>query len=160
VRPTALDAIVVLGCPVGPDGAPSPSLRRRALLGAELFLAGRAPRLVVSGGVTRSGLPSEAAAAAEVAIEVGVPSAAVTLEDRSRSTIENARFSADILGNDARIVIVSDQHHLRRARWIFAPHFAQVESEGAVGTWRSRVKGTLRELPLLPIYAVRLVLGR
>jgi uncharacterized SAM-binding protein YcdF (DUF218 family) len=154
-----LDAIVVLGCPVRPDGTPSPSLHRRALLGARLFLDGRAPRVVMSGGVTRRGLPSEAAAAAAVAIEAGVPSAAIVVEDRSRSTIENARFSAAILGSDARIVLVSDRHHLRRARWIFAPHFAHVDAEGAVGTWRSRVKGTLRELPLLPFYGARRALG-
>jgi uncharacterized SAM-binding protein YcdF (DUF218 family) len=116
--------------------------------------------VIFSGGVTRAGLPSEAFAARAVALELGVPTSACLVEDRSRSTEENARFVAAMLPPRARVVIVTDGYHLRRARWIFAPHFAHVEGEGAVGPWDTRLRGALREVPLLPFYAVKLRLAR
>ena len=156
----ALDAIVVLGCPVAADGRANASLVRRAALGVHLFASGRAPRVVFSGGVTRVGRPSEAAAAAAVARTLGLPSGVITLEERSRTTTENARFVAELLGRDARIVIATDDYHVRRARWIFRPHFAHVEGVGARGPLDARFRGTLRELLLLPFYAVKLALAR
>lgn len=153
-----LDAIVVLGCPVALDGRASPTLVRRAALGARLYLDGRAPRVVFSGGVTRAARVSEAAAAAAVARALGVPEPAITLEDRSQTTEENARFSAQLLGPEAHVLLVTDDYHLRRARWIFAPHFARVDAEGARGPLDARIRGVLRELPLLPFYAAKLAI--
>lgn len=155
-----LDAIVVLGCPVGADGRASASLARRAALGAHLFASGRAPRVVFSGGITRAGRVSEAAAAAVVARVLGLSSDVIALEERSLTTEENARFASELLGRSARIVIATDDYHVRRARWIFAPHFAHVEGEGAHGPFDARVRGALRELPLLPLYAAKLAIAR
>lgn len=154
------EAIVVLGCPVARDGAATPTLARRARLGGGLFAEGRAPRVVLSGGVTRPGLPSEAAAAATIVRAEGVPPSAIVIEDRSRTTEENARMVRELLGDGVSIVLVTDRYHLRRARWIFAPHFARVEGEGVVGPWDTRLRGVLREVPLLPFYAVKLRLSR
>lgn len=156
----SLDAIVVLGCPVAPDGRPTRTLARRAALGVSLFERGRAPRVVFSGGVTRAGLSSEAAAAAEVARGLGLPESASILEDRSRSTEENARFVAELLGPGARIVLATDGFHVMRARWIFMAYFAHVEGEGTVGSWSTRLRGGLREVPLVPFYALKLALTR
>lgn len=148
------DAIVVLGCPVTVSGEASPTLRRRALLAAELFRAGHADVVVVTGGVTRRGLPSEAEAAARVLEEAGVPRAAVQLEARSRTTRENASFTA-ALGPHRAVLIVTDAYHVPRARLLFRPHFSLVEGAGALGSWPVRLKGMMRELPLLPLAWMR-----
>lgn len=74
---------------------------RVAERGAELFLAGWAPRVVFSGGLgsltkgvwTRP----EAEIFAEIAIQRGVPPERILLETQSTNTGENARFSKALL---------------------------------------------------------------
>lgn len=58
---------------------------------------GRAPVLVVSGGQGPDEPHSEAQAMAERVHELGVPDDAVLLEDRSRNTEQNLRFSREVL---------------------------------------------------------------
>lgn len=94
------DLIVVLGG--APDG--------RAERAAELFRTGAAPRVVVSGF---GGDPTWA----RVLEQNGVPGNAIILEDRSRSTFENAGFCIPILRKLAvrHIIIVTSWYHSRRA---------------------------------------------
>lgn len=109
------DAIVVLGARVR-QGVPSWPLRCRAELGARLLLEGRAPLLVLSGGGDQGNRP-EAEFAAEIARAAGAPDAALLLERESRSTHENALYTARLLlARDAtRILLVTDPSHLFRA---------------------------------------------
>ena len=44
-----MDAILVLGCGVRPDGSPSLMLRDRLDMGLQLYEAGAAPKLLMSG---------------------------------------------------------------------------------------------------------------
>lgn len=150
------DAIVVLGCRVREDGRASPSLARRTQLAAELYAQGRAPRVVLTGGVGTYP-PSEAAAAAVVAQEAGVPLDALVLEDRSTSTEENAREAATQIGADARVLLVTDAYHVFRAERVFARHFREVRGVGALGPMSQRVRGALREVTALTAYGA---LGR
>jgi uncharacterized SAM-binding protein YcdF (DUF218 family) len=111
----ALDALVLLGCRVGP-----PPLRgaaaRRAARAAEAYGAGLAPLVVVSGG-RRWGDLVEADALAGALRERGVPESALHLERRSLTTRGNARHSAEVLGKlGAKTVgIVTCDWHLPRA---------------------------------------------
>ena len=96
-------AIVVLGGGVLParhKGQP-PDLQEaadRLTHGARLFRAGKAPLLVLSGGSNRAvSATSEAEAMRQLLLEWGVPAQAMVLEERSRNTRENARFTAEIL---------------------------------------------------------------
>lgn len=50
----SLDALVLLGCRIEPDGRPSAAGQRRARALADAFHAGRAPLCVVSGGDRKS----------------------------------------------------------------------------------------------------------
>ena len=67
-----------------------------------------APKLVVSGGsftsATGAPLVSEAAAARELLVELGVPPDAIVLEERSQTTRENAIESMKIVGAEKRDV--------------------------------------------------------
>ena len=113
-RDTQADAIVVLGCRLRRSG-PSAALSRRVALGVELYRAGRAPLLLLSGG------SGEAAAMRALAIEAGVPEGALLCEDTSRNTAENAANSARLLRERGlgRVVLVSHRAHLLRARLLF-----------------------------------------
>ena len=135
---------LVLGAKVV-DGRASPALRRRAEHAARLWLGGRVERIVCSGS-DRWGGPSEAAVAAAVCREMGVPEAALVLEERAANTEENLRFSMGLVG-DARVVVVTDRAHGARARLLARRMRWAVEvSAPPSPPWsRARVKRVLRE---------------
>ncbi len=124
-----VDAIVVLGGAVSPQlgGDARARLHRgsdRIREAALLYHAGCAPQLLVSagGGVQAPAIRSEADAIRALLLELGVPEAATIIEDQSRSTAENARYSAALLDKDGkapRILLVTSAWHLRRATPLF-----------------------------------------
>ncbi|MCI0668913.1 MAG: YdcF family protein [Myxococcaceae bacterium] len=145
------DVLVVLGARVRPSGEPSLALRARVEKAVALYRAGVAPRLLFSGGVG-SHPPSEARAAATLAVSLGVPPEACVLEEDSHSTAENARLSAEVLRRlgATRVVVVSDPYHLLRARQLFRLHGFEVGTSPALQCERhthllSRLRWTLRE---------------
>jgi uncharacterized SAM-binding protein YcdF (DUF218 family) len=147
------DAIVVAGCRVDPGGVPSPALRARTELAVALFEEGLAPELAFTGGLGENP-PTEAQAAAAHARALGVPDAAIVLEDRSTSTEENARFLAEDQ-NYQRVLLVSDAYHVFRARQVFARHFPHVDAAGSVATPWERLRGSLREVLAIGLYRAK-----
>lgn len=116
----AVDAIVVLGAPLRADGSCGEVLVERVRAGVELWRAGAAPLVIVSGGRTRGAARAESEAMADVALELGLPAEALVVEAASRSTYENAHRVAEILRQRglARVRVVTTPFHLRRAvRW-------------------------------------------
>ena len=93
----AADVIIVLGAGLLRDGRPGQALTRRSERGAELWHRGIAPFALCTGGQAESFPRSEAAACREVLQRSGVPAAVILLEERSRSTEENASYSRPIL---------------------------------------------------------------
>ncbi|MFO0714358.1 MAG: YdcF family protein, partial [Sandaracinus sp.] len=143
------DAVVVLGCRVRPDGAATPTLVRRVEEGARLVLAGRAPRLVIAGGKV-GGDVSEARAALPHALSLGLAEDRVTLEERSRTTDENAREVAALLANrELALLVVTDAYHVPRSVRLFRRHFSRVAGHGVVGGGLARVKNALREAAVM-----------
>lgn len=120
-----LDAIVVLGAPLGPGDTLTPVLDERVAAAAALWRAGGGRIVVASGGVTRrvAGGGPAARAEADVMAEAlrarGV--ADVLVEDASRTTAENARHTAARLAPlGARSAwIVTQPFHGRRAVRLF-----------------------------------------
>jgi uncharacterized SAM-binding protein YcdF (DUF218 family) len=113
VRPA--DAIVVMGA-AQYDGHPSPVFASRLDHGVALYLAGVAPRLVVTGGKATGDRTTEAAVGRAFAIAHGVPPDAILVEDQSRTTLESIRAVAGLLKADhvGTAVIVSDRPHMLR----------------------------------------------
>lgn len=138
------DVIVVLGCRVLPDGSPSPGLARRVALGAELYRAGAAPMVLLSGGRVHEPV-AEARAALPLLLASGVPETSVLLEEQSRSTSENALFTHAAIG-EKRVLVVTHGYHAPRARILFRRVFRDVECAGAPS--RLEVRGAFREVPL------------
>ncbi|MEW6166112.1 MAG: YdcF family protein [Pseudomonadota bacterium] len=119
------DAIVVLGGGVEPPAPPRrPMLELRAgadrvLHAAELYRAGKAPRIVVSGGRLpwTGGANSEADAMRALLLQLGVPDSAILREDKSRTTRENMRYTAALLSRleVRRVLLVTSALHMPRA---------------------------------------------
>lgn len=119
-RAQPAQAIVILGSRVLPSGQPGPALTRRTRHAVALYQRGLAPLIVCSGGLGDHA-PTEAAAACGLAAALGVPAAALLLEDRAHSTEENALYTAALarqLGF-TDVIIVSDGYHLYRAGLLF-----------------------------------------
>lgn len=113
------DALVVLGAPLHPSGALSRILEERVAAAAVLYHAGAARQIVASGGTTQGAPRAEADAIADALRAAGIPD--VLVEARSRTTAENARFTAELLApHGARTIwIVTQPFHGRRAARLF-----------------------------------------
>lgn len=136
------DAIVVAGARVRADGTPSPALVRRTLLGAALYLDGRAPILLLTG--RGPGPIPEADLMADIAMAHGVPADAIVRERHAMTTRENAAYSRK-LTEAPRILVVTDDTHVRRCVRVFGRHFDDVRGVGARTSFRARSRGLVRE---------------
>jgi uncharacterized SAM-binding protein YcdF (DUF218 family) len=120
----AAAAMVVLGGGVGgargtarpyPDLLPAAD---RVWHAARLYHAGKAPRVLLSGGITRPNEPSEAQSMQVFLRALGVPDAAIVREDASMTSGANAQRAAALLrpqGVDT-VILVTSALHMRRAR--------------------------------------------
>ena len=129
------DYIVVLGGGIGFPETPRVALEfrymgDRLLQAARLYRAGKAPKIVVSGGNANpaSGRLSEAEYAAQLLLELGVPATAVVLETNSSNTAENAAFTADLLSEPQKLnlLLVTSAFHMPRAMLAFSSEGFQV----------------------------------
>ena len=85
-------------------------------LAQALYLAGRAPRILISGSAL-DGKVSEAQMIARLLRQRGIPDSAILLENNSRNTYENARFS-DIIMRGQKLksaLLVTSALHMPRA---------------------------------------------
>ena len=156
--PETVDVIVVLG---GPHRA----LRRRTAQGIRLFEAGRAETLLLSGRGREDWV--EADVMGEQARAAGVPDAHIVLEDESRTTLENAVFSARIM--DARgwrsALVVTDALHLPRALLAFRGAGIRAKGSAVTRGWREEpvrtwVGHAAYEAAALVWYALRILARR
>ncbi|MEX0450078.1 YdcF family protein [Spiribacter sp. 221] len=127
------DAIVVLGGAFSRDAAwPYPSAGGsvdRYWHGARLYRAGRAPKIILSGGrhPDRPDDLSEAEAGAQFLGDMGVPGEALLLDNRSRTTHDHIRYLKPLLAEAGidRLLLVTSATHMRRAEAVF--HYAGLE---------------------------------
>lgn len=151
--PGPYGAILVAGCRVDPDGQPSVALAARVDLALRYAAEEPAAVVIFTGGVGEHP-PSEAVAAARYAEARGLDPRRVRLEDQSTSTEENARFAAEHFPAE-RVLVVTSAYHAFRARRVFARYYPQVEVTGAGGDAWPRVRGALREVGAIALYALR-----
>ncbi len=117
------EVILVLGGGTSPAHPPrlEPDLGAaadRVWLAARLYAAGRAPRVVVSGGATSAPLEDdllEADSMQYFLMAWGVPASAIEVEHVSENTWENCLFSAHLVAPAKRILLVTSALHMPRA---------------------------------------------
>lgn len=114
------DAIVVLGCPLRPDGQLSAVAAERVAWGVALWQRGLAPALWFTGGGPTGRVEADAMAAR--ARQLGVPADAVRVERQARTTEANARLIAAGIGAGKTVWVVTQPFHLRRAMFWFRRH--------------------------------------
>jgi uncharacterized SAM-binding protein YcdF (DUF218 family) len=114
-----VDAIVVMGA-AQYDGRPSPQLAARLDHAADLWSAGVAKVMVVTGGNQPGDRFTEAEASANYLIERGVPAAAILQESRGHSSYASLDGVATLLHQHRlfRVLLVSDPFHSLRSRLI------------------------------------------
>lgn len=133
------ETAIVLGAAVIGE-RPLPVFAARLDHAARLYREGRAARVLVTGGRSPEDKLSEAAAGAAYLQALGVPAAAILLEDRSRTTRQNLANAAEVLGPDRAkpVLIVSDPLHMRRAMALAAAEgFAAQASPTPTTRYRS-----------------------
>ena len=109
------DAIVVMGA-AQYDGRPSPLFAARLDHAIDLFHAGIATRLIVTGGKQDGDRTTEAASGRAYAVSHGVPDEAILAEDLSRTTLQSIRGVASLMRDEGlkTAVFVSDPSHMLR----------------------------------------------
>lgn len=113
---TGMDCILVLGCGVYEDGTPSPMLEDRLKRGIELYKAGVAPKLLMSGDHGQDSY-NEVAVMKAYAIEAGVPSEDIFMDHAGFSTYDSIARAHDVF-HARQFVIVTQDYHLYRALYI------------------------------------------
>lgn len=111
------DLIICLGGGMEPDGTLDPATIRRVETCVALYDAGRAGRILHSGGRAVPGGPAAGERMMALAAELGVPEADQIAETRSRSTLQNALFSRPLAGDAQRVILVTEAFHLPRS-WV------------------------------------------
>ena len=140
--PASYDALIVLGAGAPPEGWANPVLVERVCKAVQERKAGRAGRLIMSGGTT-AGHIAEAEMMRAVAVAMGVPARDVLIEPSSVDTRENAAFTLR-LARAAGIrsaALVTHRSHLGRARETFElvgagywKELGGIEADGALSS--------------------------
>ncbi|MHC4958813.1 MAG: YdcF family protein [Planctomycetota bacterium] len=118
------DVIVVPGYALKDNAEPSWILHNRVLMAKILWDRGYAPMILMSGGKPESGI-TESVKMAELAQKFGVPQEQIVLETRAVSSIENGRYTAEIMKRRGWTsgLVVSDAQHLLYAIPVFRDAF-------------------------------------
>lgn len=94
-----------------------------------LYQNGWAPKLVFSGAAQDETGPSNAAVMRSTAIEAGVPSEDILIDENSRTTGQNADETRMLLGEESvsSVILVTSPYHQRRASLEFERALKGVE---------------------------------
>jgi len=122
----------------------------RFLAGLDLWRAGRAPRLIFTGGVNpfQPDMPNEGSLYQREAAALGIPAAAIAVTPPVLNTTDEARAVAALLPRmqspqEQRILLVTSAFHMRRAQRLFERQGLSVEpfpvDFQAVGFWAGSV---------------------
>lgn len=103
----------------------------RVATGAELYHNGYSSRIIMSGGGRQTLRYTDADLMRMEAEDRGVPSSSILLENKSKSTYDNAVYVKEIVLNNQfkSILLVTSNFHTRRASYIFNKVFEDTEVE-------------------------------
>jgi uncharacterized SAM-binding protein YcdF (DUF218 family) len=154
-RPAA--AIVVLGA-AQYVGHPSPVLRARLDHAIDLWRRGFAPRIIFTGGFGNHDTTSEAAVSQRYAIDHGVPSDVILIENRGRSTAESLKQVSSLMeaAPSREVILVSDPFHSLRVsilarRFDLIPFTSPTRSSPISHNRKEAWKYTIAESMKVPI---------
>ncbi|MBR4727904.1 MAG: YdcF family protein [Clostridia bacterium] len=135
------DCILVLGCGAR-GGVASPMLTDRLLRGIELYEAGVAPKLLMSGDHGQKEY-DEVNVMKDFAIEAGVPGSDVFMDHAGFSTYESMVRAQQVF-QVQRVLIVTQGYHLSRA--VYDARRLGMEADGVAADLRPYAGQTYRDL--------------
>ena len=146
------DYILILGCRVRKDGTPTPLLKGRA--DAALRFAERQKQatgkdiiFVPSGGQGKDEVVSEAECISNYLQSTGVPKDRILVEDKSRNTYENFKFSVEkIKVANAKLAFATTGYHVFRSGFIASRNGIKADGVGAKTKAYFAVNAFIREL--------------
>ena len=139
---------IVFGAGLWRDGSPTPVLRDRVATAAELYLAGKVQKLLMSGDNTTLNY-NEPGAMHDYAVELGVPEEDIVLDYAGRRTYDTCYRAKAIFGVEQAILVTQD-FHLPRA--LYTCEALGLDAVGVAADRRiyrrfSLIYWNLRELP-------------
>ncbi len=137
-----VDCILVLGCLVKDGGEPSHMLEDRLRRGVELYKAGAAPKLLMSGDHGQKDY-NEVEAMRQYAIEQGVPSEDIFMDHAGFSTYDSC-FRAKEIFTAEKIIIVTQEYHLYRA--LYVAEELGMEAYGVASDYRTYYNQSMRDI--------------
>lgn len=150
--------LIVLGA--GLDGYEVGNILKSRLDKAiEYYNLNKDTQIIVSGGQGKDELISEAEAMSRYLIEQGVNKKQIIKEDKATTTLENIKFSKEILKNrkdeNEKLLIVTNEFHLTRA--ILISNILGMESDGLASKTpiKVRINYLIREYPTMIIDITR-----
>lgn len=122
------DSIIVLGGGVGESGKAEQGYEERVQYGVELYKNGYASSIVFSSGFKYA--VKEAAIMKALAESLGVPREAILLEEDSRNTYENIKFSHAIAlaRHWKKVIIISSPYHMLRVSLVCRKNAPDIQS--------------------------------
>ncbi len=109
----AREVAIIFGAEVYPSGKPSPYLRARLDLGVELYKAGKAKTLIVS-GVDSSAHGKESSSMKKYLVARGIPASKIVVDRFGNDTYATCVRAKQVFGV-TEALLVSQRYHLFRA---------------------------------------------
>ena len=117
-QPAEDATVIILGCGVNSDGSPSAIMQERVNAGLKYLESHPDVPVIVSGGQLGGAPISEAESMKQCLIEQGIEESRIYIEDQSRTTAENLRFSTIVIKENQlnqNVAVVTSDFHLARA---------------------------------------------
>lgn len=144
IRQKPLNYIVVLGA--GLIGKKvTPLLASRINRGIEIYKRNPGSKIIMSGGQGPDEEIPESHAMAAYAEEHGVPKSDIIIEDKSKTTNENLKFSHKLMKPDSRFCLVTNSYHVYRALVLAKRQGLQCIGYGAKTKWYFTLNAFIRE---------------
>lgn len=131
--------IVVLSSNLNSDGSADATTLSRTLKGISLYKQGLAPKILLSGGIVGNNTANLAGVMAQIAFDEDVPESDIIIENRSKSTLQNALFAHEFIEFSNSIIIVTSPFHAPRSSLTFQ----------AIGFTNTQMATTGKDRPML-----------
>lgn len=147
------DYMIILGCAIRQDGTPKPLLAGRidkalSFATQQEEMTGKALTFIPSGGKGSDEVISEAESIAGYLKARGIPAERIILEDRSRNTFENMKYSKEIIDRvdpNAHVTFATTNYHVFRSGIFARRNKLQAVGIGAKTKWYFWPNAAIRE---------------
>jgi vancomycin permeability regulator SanA len=157
----SVQTAVVFGAQVHRDGHSSIVLADRVRTAAQLYHAGLAQRLIMSGGQGADEPFNETSIMRSMAIAFGVPASAISVDPAGVNTDATVRDTVPMLreGSDGPVAVVSDFFHLPRIKLAYQRAGVDVLTVPSRARRIPQTTGlVIREIPAFWVYYLRAIL--